>query len=172
MTETPPDALADWCTDAGAADAVAALFVAHADPSYISHSELQIGRATDLGTWAADLDERVRRLAVRAAVTPQDAEDGIRLATLSREGRLVGLAFVAFSRSACVPYATLEDLLIAPEERGRGSGNSFVEWIVDQCRSAGIRRMFLESGAGNHRAHDFFAREHFRQISIVMMRDL
>ena len=109
---------------------------------------------------------------MRAAATPQDAEDGIRLATLSREGRLVGLAFVAFSRSARVPYATLEDLLIAPEERGRGSGKSFVEWIVDQCRSAGIRRLFLESGAGNHRAHDFFAREHFRQVSIVMMRDL
>lgn len=172
MTDTRPDAVAHWCSDAGAADAVAALFVAHADPSYISHSELQLGRATDLGTWAADLGDRVRRLAARAADPRGEAEDGIRLATLSRKGRLVGLAFVAFSGRALVPYATLEDLLIAPEERGRGSGNRFVEWIVAECQSAGMRRLFLESGAGNHRAHDFFAREHFRQISIVMMRDL
>jgi hypothetical protein len=35
-----------------------------------------------------------------------------------------------------------------------------------------MQRLFLESGVLNHRAHEFFERQGFRQASIVMMRDL
>ena len=167
-----PGVAAAWCDDHGIADAVAALFVAHADPSYISHSELQIGRAVDPGTWAADVGERVRGLAVRSARTGDAPAGGIRLATLSSEGRLDGFAFVAFVRGPAAPYAVLEDLLVAPDVRGRGEGARFVDWIGRECRARGMRRLYLESGTGNHHAHAFFERRGFRQTSVVMVRDL
>lgn len=165
------DAVLAWCGDPAVAAPVAALFAAHAEPSYISHSELQFGQAITLGAWAKDLQERVHHLAERAAATPPDAIDGVRLATLTNAGRLEGFAFVRFV-SAPAPYATLEDLLIVPDGRSRGRGARFVAWIVKECRSRGMRRLFLESGVLNHRAHDFFERQGFRQTSIVMMRDL
>lgn len=168
----PPPGTIAWCRDAGVADAVAALFVAHADPTYISHSELQIGRAIDGGTWAADLGERVRRLAVRSAGLENGPVDGIRLATLSSGGRLAGFAFVAFLHGPAAPYAVLEDLLVAPDARGQGDGARFLDWIRGECRARGMRRLYLESGAGNHRAHAFFERQGLRQTSVVMMQDL
>lgn len=172
MTPGRDPAVIAWCDDPGIAGEIARLFVAHAEPSYISHSELQIGRAIDARTWAPDLAERVHRFANRCASTPDGAEGAIRLATLSRGGKLIGFAFVAFALSAEVPYATVEDLLVVPDQRSTGAGTDLMGWIADQCRSRGVRRLFLESGAGNHRAHAFFAREGFRQTSIVMMRDL
>lgn len=165
------DILLAWCCDPTAAAPIAALFAAHVEPSYISHSELQFGRAITLDAWANDLQERVRHLAERAAATPPDAIDGMRLATLTSAERLEGFAFVRFV-SVPTPYATLEDLLIAPDARSRRRGARFMAWIVEECRTRGMQRLFLESGVLNHRAHDFFERQGFRQTSIVMMRDL
>ena len=173
MSAKPMDnAALAWCADPAVAARIAALFAAYAEPSYISHSELQFGRATTSDIWANDLEERVRWLAQRAAATPLDAIDGIRLATLTSAGRLEGFAFVRFMSGPALPYATLEDLLIVPDGRSRGRGANFVAWIVEECRIRGMQRLFLESGVLNHRAHEFFERQGFRQTSIVMMRDL
>jgi GNAT superfamily N-acetyltransferase len=165
------DIVLAWCCDPAVAAPTAALFAAHAEPSYISHSELQFGRAITLDAWAKDLQERVRHLAEWAVAAPPDAIDGMRLATLTNSGRLEGFAFVRFV-SGPTPYATLEDLLIVPDGRSRRRGARFVAWIVEECRTRGMQRLFLESGVLNQRAHDFFERQGFRQTSIVMMRDL
>ena len=48
-----------WCRDQAMAPALARFFVAHAPPAYISHAELQGGRAEDPGRWAEDLERRI-----------------------------------------------------------------------------------------------------------------
>ena len=55
-----------WCTDPAMASDVARFFVAHADPAYISHAELQGGRALGPGRWSPDLEARIAREAARA----------------------------------------------------------------------------------------------------------
>lgn len=160
---------ARWCDDPGWAPAVARLFAAHATPSYISHSELQGGRAAAPGRWAADIEARVAREAA-AVVAGDPGHRG--LALLLDGGALAGFAFVSFATDAAVPFATLDDVLLAPERRGRGAGRLFLDWIAAECRAHGCRRLFLESGLGNHRAHRFFEDRGFAQTSIVMMRDL
>jgi GNAT superfamily N-acetyltransferase len=172
VTEDSDDIVVAWRRDPAIADQVATLFVRHAEPSYISHSELQVGRALAPGAWADDLRAKVYRLAERAVATPPDAPEGIRLATLMAEGQVYGFAFVAFASGPDAPYATLEDLLVVPDGRGRGLGGRLLTWIALECRARGMRRLFLESGVLNHRAHEFFERQGFRQTSIVMMRDL
>jgi GNAT superfamily N-acetyltransferase len=166
------DAVVAWCRDTAVAEQVAVLFARHAEPSYISHSELQTGRAVTPDAWANDLQARVYRLAVRAVATPPDTPEGIRLATLMGMGRLEGFAFVSFASGPDVPYATLEDLLVVPRGRSRGRGERLLAWIAEECAARGMRRLFLESGILNHRAHEFFERQGFRQTSIVMVRDL
>jgi GNAT superfamily N-acetyltransferase len=47
-----------------------------------------------------------------------------------------------------------------------------LDWIAAEARAHGIRRLFLESGANNERAHAFFEREGFRPTSVVMMKSL
>ncbi len=163
-----------WCHDPAQAEAVARLFVAHADPAYISHSELQFGRAAAPDRWNADLHAKISGEAARAIATTirQDAPSGTRLAVLTASGQLQGFAFVSFTSGSGKPFATIEDLLIAPGARGQGTGRTVVDWICAECRGMGCERLFLESGIGNHRAHHFFEDQGFVQTSIVMMRGL
>ncbi len=159
-----------WCRDPSQAPAVARLFAAQAEPSYISHSELQGGRAAAVGRWADDIEARIAREAA-AACSPEGG--GAKHLALLLDGvDLAGFAFVSFAEDAPVPYATLEDVLIAPAHRGRGAGRLVLDWIAAECRARNCRRLFLESGSGNHGAHRFFADRGFAQTSVVMMRDL
>ena len=161
----------DWCRDPGRAGEVADFFLAHADPSYISHSELQFGRAATPERWSDGLHALIREQAIRAASHPGPPA-GFRLA-LAREGvALAGLAFISLALDAPSPFATLEDLIVAPEVRSRGVGHAMVEWAAQTCRALGARRLFLESGSRNPRAHRFFERHGFAPTSIVMLRDL
>ena len=79
---------------------------------------------------------------------------------------------VSFSPDCAVPFATLEDLLIAPGMRGGGLGTRMLAWVRAECRARGFRRLFLESGVRNDAAHRFFERHGFVQTSIVMAQEL
>lgn len=164
----------DWCRDPARAEAIARFFAAHTDPAYISHSELQFGRAVAPGRWSDDLGIRVLAEAERAleGAPLERGSTGPRCALAFRGDEITGLAFVCFSGGVLAPFAVLEDLLVDPASRGQGLGHTMLEWIVDQCRAAGFGRLFLESGLGNHGAHAFFEDHGFAQISVVVMRDL
>lgn len=166
-----PTPTCGWCREPAAAEAVAAFFVANVETRYISHAELQSGRAAAAGRWADDLADRVRGEAEWAIAAPERLV-GQRLALLRRGPTLRGLAFVSFNDTAPQPFATLEDLIVARDARGEGSGRVLLDWVSAQCRGAGFSRLFLESGRDNARAHHFFEREGFVQTSIVMARDL
>ncbi len=164
---------AEWCRDPGLAGRVADLFAAHAEPSYISHGELQGGRAAGPGRWAPDIRDRVLGEAGRAiAAAAADPGTGRRLAVLRFGPAVVGFAFVSLEADAPVPFAVLDDLLVEPGHRGRGAGRFLLDWVAEACRALGCRRLFLESGRDNHAAHRFFEARGFARTSVVMMRDL
>ena len=53
VTPTAPRLAIAWCGDPGMADAITGFFVAHVDAAYISHQELQEGRALAPGSRAS-----------------------------------------------------------------------------------------------------------------------
>ncbi len=161
-----------WCRDPGKAEAIADFFVAHADPSYISHSELQFGRAAAPGHWSEDLHAMLVGEARRAIAHMDGDGPGTRLALAGQGDTIAGLAFVSFVTRSRAPFAVLDDLLASPDMRGRGLGRTLLDWICDECRNRGFDRLFLESGIDNHHAHRFFERQGFAQTSVVMMRAL
>jgi GNAT superfamily N-acetyltransferase len=165
-----------WCTDVGEANELGAFFAANITPEYISHSELQGPRALDVGQWRPDLPkifgdeiaERVGREKGQIHKTGSSypilcARDG---------GKLVGIAFVSFFPNAPVPYAMLEDIVVDKTLRGSGIGKAIIRWVTRQAEAAGCQRIFLESGLGNHKAHDLFHREGFAETSVVMMKKI
>jgi GNAT superfamily N-acetyltransferase len=56
--------------------------------------------------------------------------------------------------------------------REHGIGKAIVDWVVREAEVLGCARLFLESGMGNHRAHELFERQGFFTCSIVMMKRL
>jgi GNAT superfamily N-acetyltransferase len=156
--------------------ALARLFSRNISPDYISHSELQGPRARAPGAWAKDIesvfrDEIAARLGEPLPRFPSD-RDWKGIIDAHKDGELIGMAFVSFTRDAPVPFGWLEDIVVDQALRGAGHGERMIEWIAERFREAGIRRVFLESGIGNDAAHHLFERLAFKTVSIVMMRDL
>jgi|SRR4051812_1162661 GNAT superfamily N-acetyltransferase len=160
-----------WCGTPARAAELAGFFARHVGPDYISHAELQGHRALSPTEWRPDLRDVLRaEMAPRLLGAP--GPDGTPIAVAEDGGGLVALAYGAFAASAPVPFAIVEDLIVSPATRGRGVGKAVLDWIAAEARAHGIRRLFLESGANNERAHAFFEREGFRPTSVVMMKSL
>ena len=138
--------------------------------SYISHSELQFGRAIAPDRWIDDLVGKFRaEIADRVPCAPGAM---LRVAGAYRGDELIGMAYVTFDATVPIPFIVLEDIVVDQGERGSGIGQTILDWVFAQARQEGIRRAFLESGKDNHDAHHFFERNGFHQVSIVMMADL
>jgi GNAT superfamily N-acetyltransferase len=159
-----------WCNDPAEADSLAGFFVQHVAPAYISHGELQVGRASDPEHWSPDLTHLIVDQ-IRGTLDNSVAS-GLRVATASITSGLAALALVSFHRGLHSAYAILEDLVVNGALRHNGIGGAVLEWIENEVRTAGCQRMFLESGIKNHDAHRFFERHGFRPCSLVMIKSV
>ena len=154
------------------ADEIADFFCAHANPDYISHAELQNGRAIAPGQWNPDLRQVIvaQVMTVLAQGDTETSKDKIVCAHF--DGRLVGVAFLSFGGFKSKKFGVLDDVIVDPVARGKRVGTQLLEWIIRYMKTEGATRLYLKSGVANHKAHDFFEHQGFEQTSIVMMRDL
>lgn len=158
-----------WCVEPRAVDQLAQFFATNVTQSYISHSELQFGRAKTPDSWSPNLSE-ILEAEIFERITAVSLEK--RVAAAHVDDELVGIAFVYLNRDVPIPFAIVEDLTIGANQRGHGIGQAFMDWILAEAKSHGMVRAFLESGLDNHKAHHFFERNGFKQVSIVMMAEL
>ncbi len=166
------DASIAWCGTPLRASELADFFARNVGPGYISHAELQGGRALSPIEWRPDLLDVLCAELMPRLQPGMPAPDSRPIAVAEQGEALVGLAFVTFAASAPVPFAIVDDLIVSPDTRGRGVGRAMLDWIAAEARARRIGRLFLESGIANERAHHFFEREGFRPTSVVMMREL
>ncbi len=161
-----------WCSRREEADALAEFFVRHVQPGYISHGEIQLGRAEDEHRWSRDLRERVAAEVRSKIPEPAQPPGGPRVLAASDGGELVAMALVTFHQDGGAPYGVLEDLVVHSARRRQGIGDAVLHWIEGEARAWGAARLFLESGIHNEAAHAFFERHGFRTCSITMMKAL
>lgn len=162
-----------WSADPSLAPHAVALFLDNLDPGYISHSELQCGRADTPGQWSASLPAQLHDNIITAlSSAAQDAY--LKLATATIDGTLAAIAIVAIDteQRTLHPFATLDDMVVSPAFRGMGIGQQLLDWLSVALHAQGIARLFLESGINNDKAHDFFRKQGFQTISVVMMKEL
>ncbi len=156
----------------GVAVEVAEFFVSNVDVDYISHQEIQCGRALSVAQWAPDLREmlisEVQEIWNFGGDT--DCKKGMVEARIGTT--LVGMAIVTWHPNARTPYAWGEDMVVCRDEREKGAGRQMMKWIEAELLKKGIRQLFLESGQANQKAHAVFERSGFSTCSVVMMKSL
>lgn len=69
-------------------------------------------------------------------------------------------------------FATLDDLVVDARFQGMGLGGQLFDWVCVELQRHGIQRLFLESGIGNTRAHDFFHARGCETVSVTMLKEL
>lgn len=171
--KTTPAFELSWCSDPSQAQALTALFLQQLSPSYISHSELQEQRAVALGEWRADLPA-VFMAQVHETLALDPATAHARVAVARTGGALAGFALVSIddTRRAARSFATLDDLVVDARFQGQSLGGQLFDWVCTELQRRGIQRLFLESGIGNTRAHDFFHARGCETVSVTMLKEL
>lgn len=159
----------EWMTDERHVDETALFFRDNVDPAYISHSELMWGRANAPSEWSPDLLNVLKR--EFSARVSAEADPDKKIACCFVGEALIGVALVDFQTEAPIPFAILEDIVVARGERGHHVGQSFMRWIFERMKERGVKRAYIESGLHNP-VHHWFEHHGFTQVSVVMMADL
>jgi ribosomal protein S18 acetylase RimI-like enzyme len=68
--------------------------------------------------------------------------------------------------------AILEDMVVAPDLRGKGMGASLLKHAVDYAINQGCRRITLLTDHNNESAHTFYHRHGFTKSDMVVFRKL
>jgi GNAT superfamily N-acetyltransferase len=137
------------------------------DTAYISHGEIQTGLSLDGKTWIPDLEARF--------LAEATADQGGRSLAVARDfkGTIVGAAAVSWSfETEDARFATLQDLAVEPSFRSKGLGAEIVQFVEREVRARKAAWLFLESGKDNRRAHSFFERVGFQEVSHVFAKRL
>jgi len=160
------------CLDDHHYQQVAKLFARSASETYISHSELKYGLATEEGKWVTDMaDAMLRRLYGLLGSNGNDAASEYLLAVARRGDEIVAAMLLEFEVASDFPPAvTLHDIIVDKDERGGGVGRKLMEWTEERAKARGAIRIFLESGISNPTAHAFFESLNYRKTAIMMMK--
>jgi GNAT superfamily N-acetyltransferase len=156
-----------WATSKQEWAVVARFFarVIGSDPAYISHGEIQSALSLDGKTWAPDLERRFLE-----ELGDFDEARGIAIMR-DANGAVVSAANVTWSfEVAEAPFATLHDMAVEPALRSAGLGARLLAFVETEARMRGVKWVFLESGKHNQRAHEFFGRHGFGEISHVFVK--
>lgn len=161
-----------WCTDGSLVPELTQFFCSQIDTDYISHGEIQIGRALNQNEWAPDLadvvSEEISGLiegTIKQGAWPRVAEGRV-------EGQLVALAIINVKTDAPTPFAVYEDVVVHREFRGNGLGKALISWLDSEVKNQGCTEIFIESGLRNLRAHEFFHGVGFVTCSVSMVKTL
>jgi len=95
-----------------------------------------------------------------------------RILVARRDGRIVGMVNLLFTVSTAMGgrAAILEDMIVTPEERGRGTGAELLQHAVRTARDCGCLRITLLTDRNNVQAQAFYRRHGFTPSAMIPLR--
>ncbi len=87
-------------------------------------------------------------------------------------GQIVGIVSVLFTVSTFLGarVGLLEDMIVHPDQRGRGYGGRLLASAIAEARNAGCQRITLLTDAANIEAKAFYQRAGFTESTMTPMR--
>jgi GNAT superfamily N-acetyltransferase len=92
---------------------------------------------------------------------------------VARTGReVVGMVSLLFTISTAEggPVCWLEDMIVHPEQRGKGIGARLMAAAIDYARRHDFLRITLLTDTDNSNAQEFYHRQGFRPSTMLVMR--
>ena len=68
------------------------------------------------------------------------------------------------------PAGAVQDIIVAPESRGQGTGRALLDALIDAFAARGLPQVVLSTAARNDAAQRFFSRAGFRPTMVEMSR--
>ena len=88
------------------------------------------------------------------------------------EGRVIAMASLIYTVSTAEGgvAALFEDLIVLPGHRGRGVATELVEFMIQDARKNGVRRLTLLTDGQNERAQALYRKLGFTDSTMKLMR--
>jgi N-acetylglutamate synthase-like GNAT family acetyltransferase len=162
-----------WCEVSASPQFLADFFVRHVTPEYVSHAEIQLGRAHLDGAWSEKLSLIIAR-EFAAILSPQDELPLHQTRAFAgyEDNELVCVGMIGFNFGDGGPYAVIEDLIVHSAKRDAKYGTRALEWIESSMKQIGVVMLFCETGTRNSAAQRFFNRRGFDEVSVVFVKGL
>lgn len=162
-----------WCDGSASAQLLADFFARHVTPEYVSHVEIQLGRANHDGTWSGNLISMLAE-EFAAVLAPQELQPLHQARAFAgyEDGELICVGIVGFHFTETAPYAVVEDLIVHSEKRGAEYGTRALDWIEASIKQLGVGMLFCETGTSNSVAQSFFRHRGFQAVSVVFLKML
>ncbi|HYJ78193.1 MAG TPA: GNAT family N-acetyltransferase [Longimicrobiaceae bacterium] len=111
---------------------------------------------------------------MRARLARIAAHADYRTLAAERAGRLVGMAGVkrGWAYNYDAPYARIVALVVAPQERGRGTGAALVAAAEEWARGEGAAAVHLTTALHRDGAHHFYRRIGYEQTGVRFVKRL
>jgi GNAT superfamily N-acetyltransferase len=93
---------------------------------------------------------------------------------LRNNGEVLGMVTMLFTVSTALGgrVALLEDMVVLPEQRGKGGGSQLLEAAIAFAKSAGCLRVTLLTDRANESAQKFYLRHGFSISEMLPLRRL
>jgi ribosomal protein S18 acetylase RimI-like enzyme len=113
-------------------------------------------------------DDAQRRGLAALIADPQAAS----ILVLCESDAVIGMVSLLFVTSTALGsrVALLEDMVIAPEQRGHGHGNRLLDAAIAHAREQGCRRITLLTDRDNRIGQRFYAGHGFSESTMLPMR--
>jgi GNAT superfamily N-acetyltransferase len=161
-----------WCDNLSIVPTLTEFFIYNVTDKYISHGEIQSGRAETFSRWSLNLFE-IMSGEIESIISNPLTTNGWQGIAIARESTtIIALALVRFENSRNKSYGIIDDLLVDSSHRSQGVGLQLLRWIEHEAMQRGIHYLFLESGIANDRAHAFFKAQGFQICSLTMVKHL
>lgn len=91
-----------------------------------------------------------------------------------RAGEVIGMVSLLYSVSTALgaPVALLEDMVIAPGERGSGTGSALITHALEYAEKKGCKRITLLTDHDNVQAQHFYSKQGFERSSMFVYRKM
>lgn len=160
----------NWLLDESRLEDLVTLFIDNSTENYISHGEIQEGRATSPRTWTKDLKSHLLN-EFEEIFKNKPYEIGNFIGAFDNE-KLIGFILVEYAPSPNGTYAILSDIIVDKKYRNQGIGEELVKWLKKCLFEEGIKYLYAESNLNNESAHLFLNKLGFKTISKVFLNDL
>lgn len=160
----------EWITEEAQASNLAQLFIQNSKVNYISHGEIQVGRAINEKEWAPDIKEQMEtefREAMEASPFGPSHLIGARY-----KNDYIGIILLEYTESSGGWFATLSDIVVDSRFRNQDLGEKMVKWVSAHLKENEISQLFAESNLHNEPAHHFLNKMGFRTLSKVFRKNI
>ena len=134
------------------------IFLKNTTEKYITHIEIEEGRAIDKTTWSPNLKEILTK---ELEYTLQFRK---RLAVLYQEDTPTAYALIKRSGSTAI----LEDIVVT----NKGEGSQLLEWLETKLKQEGIEEILGDLGTDNLQAQTFMQKRGYEPITVVYRKQI